>query len=84
MKQVFSGGNGGIYAINDAGDLLWFQHRGFTDGSFRWTDNNPRKVSVGWAMPQVFAGRFQDDEEIRQVDMRVGGHRNVNRSATEI
>ena len=48
--------NGVIYAIADNGDLLWFRHDGRGDGSFRWTDNNARKVGVGWNMKHVFSG----------------------------
>lgn len=32
-KQVFSGGDGIIYALMDNGDLLWYRHDGRTDGT---------------------------------------------------
>ena len=56
LKQVFSGGDGVIYAIADNGDLLWFRHDGRGDGSFKWADNNARKSGVGWNMKHVFSG----------------------------
>ena len=56
MKEVFSGGDGVIYAINTAGDLLWFRHEGQGDGTFRWADNNARKVGTGWNFKHVFSG----------------------------
>jgi len=45
-----------IYTLNDNDDLLWFRHEGRNDGSFSWTDNNPRKVGTGWKVKQVFSG----------------------------
>ncbi len=48
--------NGVIYAIDQNNDLLWFRHDGRSDGSFRWFDNNARKVGVGWDMKHVFSG----------------------------
>lgn len=56
LRQVFSGGDGVIYAVMDNGDLLWFRHDGRGDGSFKWADNHPRKVGVGWNMKAVFSG----------------------------
>jgi hypothetical protein len=64
FQQVFSGGDGVIYAVDpvvegsihatggsttaSGGDLWWFRHEGRNDGSFRWTDNHGRKVGSGW------------------------------------
>ncbi len=45
-----------IYAVAENDDLLWFRHDGHDDGSFRWFDNNARKVGVGWNMKHVFSG----------------------------
>ena len=56
FRLAFSGGDGVIYAIADNGDLLWFRHDGRVDGSFKWADNNARKIGVGWNMKHVFAG----------------------------
>jgi hypothetical protein len=56
MKQVFSGGDGVIYAVSNANDVLSFRHDGRGDGSFSWFDTNGRKVGAGWSMSQVFFG----------------------------
>jgi Tachylectin len=49
--------DGTIYAISKNGDLLWYRHDGQADGSFKWADNNARKVGVGWGdLKQVFSG----------------------------
>jgi hypothetical protein len=55
VKQVFSGGNGIIYAIAHNGDLLWFRHTGWQDGSFKWQFNEGKKVGNLWDVEQVFA-----------------------------
>jgi hypothetical protein len=44
--QVFSGGNGVIYAVQRNGDLTWYRHIGRADGSFAW--EGPKKVGTGW------------------------------------
>ena len=55
LKQVFSGGNGILYAVQANGDLMWFRHVGREDGSFRW--EGPKKVGIGWGeLKQVFSG----------------------------
>jgi hypothetical protein len=56
LKQLFSGGEGVIYALMDNGDLLWYRHDGRGDGSFKWADNNARKVGEGWNFKQAFSG----------------------------
>jgi hypothetical protein len=48
--------NGVIYAVAENGDLQWFRHEGLDDGSFKWTDTNPRKVGQGFTAPHVFSG----------------------------
>lgn len=45
-----------IYPVANNGDLQWFRHEGRDDGTFRWTDNNPRRVGAGFNVPHVFAG----------------------------
>jgi Tachylectin/Domain of unknown function (DUF1929) len=55
-KQVFSGGDGIVYAVMDNGDLLWYRHDGRNDGSFRWAFNEGKKVGVGWNFKHVFSG----------------------------
>jgi Tachylectin len=55
FSQVFSGGDGIIYAVRNNGDLLWYQHTGREDGSFTW--EGPKKVGSGWGhFSQVFSG----------------------------
>ncbi len=59
LQRVFAGGNGIIYAVTAsnritrtgmrqaaAGDLLWFKHLGWQDGSFNW--QGPKQVGSGW------------------------------------
>ena len=46
-----------IYAVNPAGDLLWYRHEGRDDGSFNWASNQGRKVGSGWGgLQELFAG----------------------------
>jgi hypothetical protein len=56
LKQVFSGGDGIIYAVMDNGDLNWYRHDGWSDGSFEWADKNARKVGTGWNVKRIFSG----------------------------
>jgi hypothetical protein len=55
-KQVFSGGDGVIYAIMNNDDLLWYRHDGRSDGSFKWASNAGKKIGVGWHAKLVFSG----------------------------
>ena len=50
--QVFSGGNGILYAVNKNGHLLWYKHRGFEDGTDRWlTTRDPKGyIGEGWGL----------------------------------
>ncbi len=71
FKEIFSGGNGIIYVIEpiiqpgvkmigttpraSGGNLMWYRHRGWRDGSSDW--EGPRKVGTGWgAFKKVFSG----------------------------
>lgn len=67
VEHVFSAGNGIIYAITprrlDAtslgwkgGDLLWFRHEGWTDGTFRWESVKGQNVGTDWNVKHVFSG----------------------------
>ena len=56
FKQIFSGGDGIIYAVTESGDLMWYRHTGRQDGSFRWAFNEGKKVGVGWQFKQIFSG----------------------------
>ncbi|MCP2275707.1 tachylectin-related carbohydrate-binding protein [Nocardia amikacinitolerans] len=58
-SSVFCGGAQGIiYAVTPAGDLHWYSHEGFEDGTATWTaGDGGRLVGSGWnAYAQVFAG----------------------------
>ncbi|MBL9041547.1 MAG: hypothetical protein JNM83_08090 [Myxococcales bacterium] len=48
FKQIFAGRNGTIYAINQNGDLLWFRHLGFSDGTNAWESTTGITVGNGW------------------------------------
>ena len=42
---------------NEAGNLYWYKHDGYTDGSQTWTYNDPRLVGTGWGdFKQIFSG----------------------------
>jgi hypothetical protein len=56
-RLVFAGGNGIIYMIDGRGDLYWYRHTGYTDGSFKWTNSQGVKVGNGWSEAAVaFSG----------------------------
>lgn len=48
VQSAFAGGNGIIYLIKKNGDLLWYKHLGFKDGSANWGKNSGTKVGSGW------------------------------------
>ena len=49
MRLAFSGGKGVIYAIDGKGDLYWYRHTGYTNGSFNWSNGaSGVKVGSGW------------------------------------
>lgn len=57
FKQVFAGGDGVIYAIQNNGDLLWYRHDGRGNGSNTWTEGSGKKVvGSGWNFLHVFSG----------------------------
>jgi len=47
FKQVFSGGEGVMYAITSDGTLVWYRHRGYLDGTHEW--DGPKNVGTGWS-----------------------------------
>ncbi len=56
-KAVFAGGNGVLYIINKDGDLLWYKHLGYHDGTFTWHPASGTKVGNGWTdFNAVFSG----------------------------
>ncbi len=47
FRQVFSAGEGTIYAVTNEGKLLWYQHQGYRNGSPIWL--GPREIAgSGW------------------------------------
>jgi len=53
FKEVFSMGDGLIYAIAGDGKLKWYKHTGFRDGRMAWA--GPKDVGTGWqTFQQVF------------------------------
>ena len=59
FQNVFSAGNGIIYAITQEGKLIWYKHNGYLDGKGldsprAW--ENPKEIGRGWGdFLQVFA-----------------------------
>jgi hypothetical protein len=70
FEHVFSAGDGVIYVVEPSvealvhaeggttpahgGNLLWYRHLGYADGTFRW--QGPQKVGTGWnGLRDVFA-----------------------------
>ena len=47
FKDVFSAGEGKIYAVKSDGTLLFYQHTGWATGERSWEP--PRQVGTGWA-----------------------------------
>ena len=48
VKAVFAGGEGVIYLVKTNGDLLWYKHLGYRNGSATWHANSGAKVGNGW------------------------------------
>lgn len=46
FSKVFAGPNGVIYGVRSNGDLVWYKHTGFNDGSVRWEGGGV--VGNGW------------------------------------
>ena len=66
FKEVFSGGNGVIYAVTEqtigangiqGGQLIWYRHDGWRDGSYRWASKGSKVVHDSWLYPHTFAGK---------------------------
>lgn len=50
-----SGGLVGNFTPASGGDLMWYRHIGWQDGSFHWAE--PKKVGTGWgSLAKVFSG----------------------------
>jgi hypothetical protein len=55
-SQVFSGGQGVVYAVAGDGRLLWYKHderTGSQSGGSSWI--GPKEVGIGWGFRHVFA-----------------------------
>ncbi len=62
FKQVFSGGDGVIYAVTQDYRLLWYRHTGFATGKDAWAPHLPvpagrldGQIGGGWNFKQVFS-----------------------------
>ena len=56
FKHVFAADDGVVYAIDDAGDMYWYQHLGRSRGTANWANNGRQtKVGNGWNFINVFA-----------------------------
>ncbi len=48
FKKIFAGGAGVIYAIDGAGNLLWYKNTGWATGTASWDPNSGRVIGTGW------------------------------------
>ena len=46
FTKIFSAGEGDIYAVQPSGELYWYKHDGWQDGSPRWRGGVP--IATGW------------------------------------
>ncbi|MFI1712262.1 tachylectin-related carbohydrate-binding protein [Streptomyces litmocidini] len=54
---VFCGEAGAIFGIKPNGDMYWYHHDGWSDGTARWTAGEGLKISGGWDIyNSVFGG----------------------------
>jgi hypothetical protein len=57
-RMFASGGAPGVmYAVMDDGDLLWFRHLGWSDGTDAWVPGPGRLVGSGWRVTAAFGLR---------------------------
>ena len=54
FKDVIPAGGNSIYALTEDGNLLWYRHDGFNEGSFRF--RGPVNVGRGWHFSKIFSG----------------------------
>ena len=45
-----------VYAVMPDGRLLWNNHAGAQDGTFRWASANSKQVGAGWNVKHAFSG----------------------------
>jgi hypothetical protein len=56
-RAAFAAGGGVIYLINDKGDLFWYKHLGYQNGSSTWDPASGTKIGNGWNdFHAVFSG----------------------------
>lgn len=53
-KDVIAAGGNRFYALTQDGQLSWYQHDGFNDGSFQW--KGPVVAGTGWTFKRIFSG----------------------------
>ncbi|HET6492709.1 MAG TPA: tachylectin-related carbohydrate-binding protein, partial [Burkholderiales bacterium] len=59
FRQIFAADNGHIYAVNAAGELLYYNHKGWKTGAADW--DAPVKLAAGWGdYTDVFAAMGAD------------------------
>jgi hypothetical protein len=51
FRQVFSSGDGIIYAADNNGSLLWYRHKGWLSGADSWVSLTGTAVGNGWLFP---------------------------------
>ena len=62
FKQIFSGGNGVIYAIKNSGELIWYKdlYQNGTNGKCGergWDTNSGKQIGCGWGgFKTIFSG----------------------------
>ena len=65
FKNVFSPGDGNIYAIRQTGEVLWYKHDGYTDGSMRW--QQPVEIAADWKDFQFVFPRMTGSSNSQQI-----------------
>ncbi len=48
FTRIFSPGDGHIYGIAANGDLMWYRHLGWQNGTLVWDPNGGIKIAAGW------------------------------------
>lgn len=57
VQAAFAAGKGVIYLVKKNGDLLWYKHLGYNDGSNSWDPKSGTKIGNGWTdFYAVFSG----------------------------
>jgi hypothetical protein len=62
FTRLFSPGEGHIYGIMPNGDLMYYRHTGWQNGSYTWDENIKAKIATGWnAYVMAFARNDTSD-----------------------